>query len=140
VNLCGATAPRAEHKQGPKLLYVETDPVYEQFNVANGDELSRGFLASHDVLFTYGENIGRTDCIIPTAGFTWHATRPAGRHGVLGRARRRRRQGVHDRSRRSRTRARTSRTTASPTSGRSIPPSCASSTSRAGRRSRSSWP
>jgi hypothetical protein len=76
VNLCGATAPRAEHKQGPKLLYVETDPVYEQFNVANGDELSRGFLASHDVLFTYGENVGRTDCIIPTAGFTWHATRP----------------------------------------------------------------
>ena len=76
VNLCGATAPRAEHKQGPKLLYVETDPVYEQFNVANGDEPSRGFLASHDVLFTYGESIGRTDCIIPNAGFTWHATRP----------------------------------------------------------------
>ena len=76
VNLCGATAPRAEHKQGPKLLYVETDPVYEQFNVANGDEPSRGFLASHDVLFTYGENIGRTDCVIPAAGFTWHATRP----------------------------------------------------------------
>ena len=76
VNLCGATAPRAEHKQGPKLLYVETDPVYEQFNVARGDELSRGFLASHDVLFTYGENIGAPDCPIPLAGFTWHHTRP----------------------------------------------------------------
>jgi hypothetical protein len=76
VNLCGATAPRAEHKQGPKLLYVETDPVYEQFNVARGDELSRGFLASHDVLFTYGENIGAADCPVPLAGFTWHHTRP----------------------------------------------------------------
>jgi hypothetical protein len=76
VNLCGATAPRAEHKQGPKLLYVETDPVYEQFNVARGDARSRGFLASHDVLFTYGENIGAADCPVPLAGFTWHHTRP----------------------------------------------------------------
>jgi hypothetical protein len=76
VNLCGATAPRAEHKQGAKLLYVETDPVYEQMNVANGDALSRGFLESHDVLFTYGESIGTPGCPVPTAGFTWHATRP----------------------------------------------------------------
>src|SRR5436853_7319400 len=27
VNLCGATAPRAEHRRGAKLLYSETDPV-----------------------------------------------------------------------------------------------------------------
>ena len=76
VNLCGATAPRAEHKQGAKLLYVETDPVYEQMNIANGDDASLGFLRSHDVLFTYGENIGAPDCPVPSAGFTWHATRP----------------------------------------------------------------
>jgi hypothetical protein len=76
VNLCGATAPRAEHKQGARLLYVETDPVYEQMNVALGDQASRGFLASHDVLFTYGENIGAADCPVPLAGFTWHRTRP----------------------------------------------------------------
>lgn len=76
VNLCGATAPRAEHRQGAKLLYVETDPVYEQFNVALGDGPSTGFLQSHDVLFTYGENIGAPDCPVPLAGFTWHHTRP----------------------------------------------------------------
>jgi len=76
VNLCGATAPRAEHKQGAKLLYVETDPVYEQMNIANGDTASLGFLRSHDVLFTYGENIGAPDCPVPTGEFTWHATRP----------------------------------------------------------------
>ena len=76
VNLCGATAPRAEHRQGAKLLYVETDPVYEQFNVALGDAASLGFIRSHDVLFTYGENLGGADCPVPTSGFAWHVTRP----------------------------------------------------------------
>jgi hypothetical protein len=76
VNLCGATAPRAEHKTGARLLYVETDPVYEQFQIALGDRASLGFLKSHDTLFTYGENIGAPDCPVPTAGFTWLKTRP----------------------------------------------------------------
>ena len=76
VNLCGATAPRAEHRQGARLLYVETDPVYEQFMIARGDAASLGFLRSHDVLFTYGENIGAPDCPVPVVEFTWHATRP----------------------------------------------------------------
>jgi len=76
VNLCGATAPRAKHRQGARLLYVETDPVYEQLRIANGEEASVGFLASHDVLFTYGENLGAADCPVPLARFAWHPTRP----------------------------------------------------------------
>jgi hypothetical protein len=76
VNLCGATAPRAEHKQGAKLVYVETDPVYEQMNIANGDVGSRDFLDAHDVLFTYGENLGAADCPVPLGERTWHPTRP----------------------------------------------------------------
>jgi hypothetical protein len=76
VNLCGATAPREEHRRGPKLLYVETDPVYEQLRVALGDASSRGFLASHDVLFTYGENLGASDCPIPLGELVWKPTRP----------------------------------------------------------------
>jgi len=62
VNVCGATAPRDEHRQGACLVYVETDPVYEQLQIALGDRSSLGFLAAHDVLFTYGENIGNPDC------------------------------------------------------------------------------
>src|SRR5436309_14253137 len=76
VNLCGATAPREEHRRGPKLLYIETDPVYEQLRIALGDESSLGFLASHDVLFTYGENLGAADCPVPLERFTWYPTRP----------------------------------------------------------------
>jgi len=76
VNLCGATAPRAEHKQGARLVYVETDPVYEQLRIASGEERSLAFLASHDVLFTYGENLGAPDCPVPLARFAWKTTRP----------------------------------------------------------------
>lgn len=76
VNLCGATAPRDEHRQGARLLYIETDPVYEQLRIAAGEESSLDFLASHDILFTYGENLGAADCPVPLERFTWHPTRP----------------------------------------------------------------
>ena len=76
VNVCGATAPRDEHRQGARLVYVETDPVYEQLQIALGDRSSLGFLAAHDVLFTYGENIGNPDCPVPLGEFQWKKTRP----------------------------------------------------------------
>lgn len=76
-NLCGASPPKPEHRSGAaKLVYVETDPVYEQFRAAKGDASVRAMLDAHDVLFTYGENLGRPDCPVPLSGYTWHATRP----------------------------------------------------------------
>jgi len=75
-NLCGATSLRDEHRQGARLCYVETDPMYEQMRVANGDADAIGFLASHDVLFTYGELLGTPSCRVPAERFTWIATRP----------------------------------------------------------------
>jgi hypothetical protein len=76
VNVCGATALRDEHRQGARLIYVETDPVYEQLQIALGDRSSLGFLAAHDILFTYGENIGNPDCLVPLSDFEWKKTRP----------------------------------------------------------------
>jgi len=76
LNLCGATAPRAEHRQGARLIYIETDPVYEQVQIAAGMATSEAFLASHDVLFTYGENLGAPDCPVPLERFKWLTTRP----------------------------------------------------------------
>jgi hypothetical protein len=76
VNLCGATAPRAEHRRGARLLYIETDPVYEQLRIATGATASLDFLAAHDVLFTYGENLGAPDCPVPLERFAWKTTRP----------------------------------------------------------------
>jgi len=138
LNLCGATAPRAEHRQGARLVYVETDPVYEQLRIALGEESSLGFLASHDVLFTYGENLGAADCPVPLERFTWHPTRPpvvleewAARPILARRSSRPSRPG--------RTRARTSAFGARRTSGRSTSTSSASSTCRGTRSVASSW-
>ncbi|MEW6268671.1 MAG: hypothetical protein AB1689_05165 [Thermodesulfobacteriota bacterium] len=76
-NLCGASPPRAAHRAGAaKLVYVETDPVYEQLRVAKGDAAVRAMLDAHDVLFTYGENLGQADCPVPLSGYAWHPTRP----------------------------------------------------------------
>jgi len=75
-NLCGATRLRPEHHQGAKLVYVETDPVYEQFRIARGDPGAREMVEEHDVLFTYGENLGNDDCPVPLSGLDWHPTRP----------------------------------------------------------------
>jgi hypothetical protein len=76
VNLCGATRPRDEHRHTGKLIYIETDPVYEQLRLDNGEVSSREFLERHDVLFTYGENLGEPDCPVPLGGFDWKKTRP----------------------------------------------------------------
>jgi hypothetical protein len=76
VNLCGATRPRPEHRQGGRLIYVETDPVYEQLRFDNGETSAREFLEQHDALFTYGENLGEADCPVPLGPFDWKKTRP----------------------------------------------------------------
>jgi hypothetical protein len=75
-NLCGATKLRDEHRQGATICYVETDPIYEQMRVANGEDDAIGFLGSHDVLFTYGELLGTPSCRVPVERFTWIPTRP----------------------------------------------------------------
>lgn len=76
INLCGAASPREEHRRNGRLLYIETDPVFEQIRAAQGEQKTLDFLAAHDVCFTYGENLGADDCPIPLAGVTWQKTRP----------------------------------------------------------------
>ncbi len=75
-NLCGATRLRPEHRQGARLCYVETDPVYEQMRVANDEADSVAFLAEHDLFFTYGALLGTPSCTVPVERFTWIPTRP----------------------------------------------------------------
>jgi hypothetical protein len=50
---------------------IDMDPLFTQVG-RFGAEL----LESHDVLFTYGANVGRPGCRIPTLGRTWLATYP----------------------------------------------------------------
>lgn len=76
INLCGAQEAREDHELIRCLVYMETDPVPTQVAVAKGDQATIDVLARHDILFTYGENLGRPDCRVPLERFTWHPTRP----------------------------------------------------------------
>ncbi|HEV8607578.1 MAG TPA: hypothetical protein VGQ99_19740 [Tepidisphaeraceae bacterium] len=75
LNVTGAQEICDEHLRIPRRIYIETDPVASQIKVAQGDETTINHLAAHDCHFTYGENIGRSDCLLPTARFNWFPTR-----------------------------------------------------------------
>lgn len=50
---------------------VDLDPLFTQIG-----RFAAESLAEHHVCFTYGTNIGRPECPIPTAGRSWHPTVP----------------------------------------------------------------
>ena len=117
VNLCGATAPRAEHRQGARLLYVETDPVYEQIRIANGEAgVARVPREPRRALHLRREpRRGRLPGARSSAS-RGRPTRPPVVLDAVGGADRPGGAATSRRSRRGRTRARTSRSAARPTS------------------------
>jgi hypothetical protein len=56
-------------------IYLDDDPGFTQLWQASGASGAR--LEGHDFYFTFGENIGRPVCPIPTNGIEWRPTRPA---------------------------------------------------------------
>lgn len=75
VNLTGATLLREEHLQVPVRIYLETDPVLPQIEVAEGRRFTIELLAAHTHHFSYGENLGRPDCGVPVERFHYRPTR-----------------------------------------------------------------
>jgi hypothetical protein len=75
LNVCGATVLNDDHARARRRVYVETDPVTNQLEMANGKEKTRAVLSSHDVIVTYGENYGATDCRVPLGGFEYRKMR-----------------------------------------------------------------
>ena len=76
LNLCGATWLREEHLRCPVRIYVETDPVGRQIELAQGNPMTKAFLDTHTHHLTYGENLGSPDCPVPLEQFDWKTTRP----------------------------------------------------------------
>lgn len=76
INLCGATRLREEHLRCPVRIYLETDPVFEQIRLVQGDRATREFLEAHTHHVTYGEGLGRPECPVPLPRFAWTTTRP----------------------------------------------------------------
>jgi len=66
LNVTGAQELRAEHMRIQRRIYVETDPFASQVKIARGDAALRAVVDAHDTWFTFGENIGRSGCRVPT--------------------------------------------------------------------------
>jgi hypothetical protein len=75
LNVSGGHEPDEHHRDAAVLAYVDTDPGFVQVAAAKGDSRTREWLSAHDVLFTFGENIGTPGCRVPTGGFAWKTTR-----------------------------------------------------------------
>lgn len=75
LNICGAQELHDEVLKSHCLVYVESDPGVEQIKFDKKSEDTIAYLNHHHVHFTFGENIGRADCPLPTGPFQWHATR-----------------------------------------------------------------
>lgn len=76
VNLTGATMLREEHHAVPVRIYLETDPVLPQIEVAQGRAFTIDLLSAHTHHFSYGENLGAPDCGVPLSQFVYQPTRP----------------------------------------------------------------
>jgi hypothetical protein len=75
LNVTGAQEIREEHMQCRRRIYVESDPFASQVKVATGDAATIAALGAHDTHFTFGENVGQPDCLVPVERFTWLPTR-----------------------------------------------------------------
>ncbi len=67
LNLHGGTEPREEHARTGRLVYLETDPCQLQVELATGEARTVDFLSRHQAFFTFGENIGKPDCLLPVS-------------------------------------------------------------------------
>jgi hypothetical protein len=75
LNLTGATVLREEHLRVPIRIYLETDPVKPQIEVARGEEFTIDLLSAHTHHFSFGENLGAPDCVVPVERFDYLPTR-----------------------------------------------------------------
>jgi len=76
VNLHGGTEPLPELRATDRLVYVETDPVQLQLELAEGYKASHEFLEAHSAFFTFAESYGTDQCLLPVSDrFEFQTTR-----------------------------------------------------------------
>jgi hypothetical protein len=74
LNLCGINPIRPWLADIPVRVLVDEDPAFAQISYLT-EAGARQRALQHTVLFTFGENIGKTGCSIPDDGLPWRATR-----------------------------------------------------------------
>ncbi|MGH7556630.1 MAG: glycosyltransferase family 2 protein [Gemmatimonadota bacterium] len=67
LNLHAGTWPRAEQERTGKLVAVFTDPVRLEIELHQGVEDAIRVCEAHPAIFSFGENYGRPDCLLPVS-------------------------------------------------------------------------
>ncbi len=73
VNISGHLRMPRLFQRVRRKAYIDIDPGFTQYWHDAG--VSGANLDGHDLYYTIGENIGNTDCPIPTSGFEWRPVR-----------------------------------------------------------------
>lgn len=75
LNVTGAQEIRDEHLNCKRRIYVESDPFLLQVRAKQEDAKTLWTLRAHDTFFTFGENLGASDCAVPVENHQWLPTR-----------------------------------------------------------------
>jgi hypothetical protein len=75
INLSGHTVLKEAHLRVPVRIYLETDPVTPQLEIALGHDSTIAFLGAHTHHFSFGERLGLPGCEVPVGRFTYRPTR-----------------------------------------------------------------
>lgn len=75
LNVCGALELYDDLLVNEHILYLESDPGFEQVRVDQRHKSTLAYLKGHHALFTFGENVGTPEFLVPTHGLRWLPTR-----------------------------------------------------------------
>jgi len=75
LNVSGGGWLRPEYLAIPRKVFLDSDPMFTQVAIAAGKPEVVDRIRAHDFHFTFAENIGASDCRVPTAGLDWIPTR-----------------------------------------------------------------
>jgi hypothetical protein len=75
INLSGGSwFWRDEYRKIPRKIFIDSDPAFTQAAIAKGEEWYLEFFRGFDELFTFGSNLGESDCTIAPTPFEWKKT------------------------------------------------------------------
>jgi hypothetical protein len=75
INLSGGSwFWRDEYQKIPRKIFIDSDPAFTQAALAKAETWYVEFFKGFDTLFTFGRNLGASDCTIPETPFEWKKT------------------------------------------------------------------
>jgi hypothetical protein len=72
INVSGTLQRPAEYRRTRRLAYIDSDPMFTQIKLAQGQAHLRALIDSHDVHFSFGETLSAR---VPQTGHQWLPTR-----------------------------------------------------------------